>query len=211
MRLPRLHVVTDDAVLASPAFVRTARALLERGGGLLALHLRGHGTPAAQLHGHAVALRAAARAAGAWLVINDRIDVALAVAADAVQLGGLSLPLEDARPLLPHARIGYSAHGAAEADAAARRGTDFVLLGTIHVTASHTGRPPLGVSELAAAADCGVPVIAIGGITPDRVGGVYAAGAAGVAALGGVWRAADPVAALVAYLAALDAADSEEQ
>jgi thiamine-phosphate diphosphorylase len=128
----------------------------------------------------------------------------MAVRAGGVQLGARSLPVTEARRLLgAGARIGYSAHGALEAAEAAVDGADFVLMGTIYGSASHPATRPAGIDGLRRCVErAGVPVVAIGGITPDRLTPVAAAGAAAAAVLGGVWRERDPVAAAAAYLAA---------
>jgi thiamine-phosphate diphosphorylase len=204
MRLPQLHVVTDDAVLAEADFVGRAADVLAACGQRLALHLRGHATPAAALHALAGTLAVAALRSGSWLLINDRVDIAMAVRANGVQLGAAGLPIADVRALLGRAPIGYSAHGTLEAVQAAGDGADFVVMGTIYRSASHVDRTPAGLERLAdCAARTAVPVLAIGGVTADRVAAAAEAGAAGVAVLGGVWRSEDPVAAALAYLEAI--------
>jgi thiamine-phosphate diphosphorylase len=210
--LPRLHLVTDAAVLQDVHFLDAATAALECCGVRCALHLRGHGMTGAQLHELGTALGALALRTGAWLIVNDRVDVAMAVRANGVQLGRRSLPVADARALLgAGARIGRSVHGAAEADEARIDGADFVVLGSIYETASHADLRPLGAAVIEDAVRAGLPVVAIGGITPGRVPEVARAGAHGVAVLGGVWRAADAAAAAAEYVAALDAAWSSEK
>jgi thiamine-phosphate pyrophosphorylase len=208
MPLPRLHLVTDDAVLADPGFADAAEAVLSRVGAQCALHLRGHGTAAARLYALGERLAAVALAHGAWLMVNDRIDIAMAIRANGVQLGAASLPVRDARALIgAHAPIGCSVHSTAGAMRATADGADFVIMGTIYASATHEGRAPAGVDALRdCAARAGVPVLAIGGITPRQVPELFAAGAHGAAVLGGVWRAADPEAAAVAYRDALAAA-----
>jgi len=206
--LARLHLVTDDAVLRAADFRERAQAVLAAHGSALALHLRGHGVSGAELFELARDLAFGADGAGAELLVNDRVDVALAAGADGVQLGRRSLPIAAARALLgADAWIGYSAHGAEEAARAAADGADFILVGTLYRTASHPEREPAGVERVretvAALAPAEVPVIGIGGIPPERVREVLAAGAYGVAVLGGVWHAADPVAAAADYIAAL--------
>jgi len=204
--LPRLHLITDDAVLLSPGFVERARAVVTAHGAGVALHLRGHGLSGGELFRLAEPLAAACAEAGATFLVNDRVDVALAVGALGVQLGRRSLPIAAVRPLVgPAVRIGYSAHDADEARDAASSGADHVLVGTIYASASHPGEPGAGVERVRATAElAGVPVIAIGGITPARVAEVVAAGAAGVAVLGGIWHEPDPVAAADRYLRALE-------
>jgi len=201
--LPPLHVVTDDEILGRAGFVETARVLLRAGGRGLALHVRGHGTAGGRLLLVARALADTARSAGAWLVVNDRVDVALADGADGVHLGERSLPVETARRLLGGAgRVGASVHAVGAATDAARQGAEWIFAGTIYATPSHPGlegRGPGFVAEVAAAAG-GVPVLAIGGVTPGRVSEVAAAGAAGVAVIRGVWDAAHPLDAAREYL-----------
>lgn len=208
MSLPRLHVVTDDEVVGRRGFAATARALVERLGPDVALHLRGRGTSARRLHALAARVAPGAWKAGAWLFINDRIDLALAVRARGVQLGRGSLPVQAARALLgPECAIGYSAHGVDEAASAAANGAGLVVLGTIWETPSHPGREGAGIERVRSA--CGrlaVPLIAIGGVTPARAAEARAAGAHGVAVLRGVWSAADPVGAAVDYVKAMEGA-----
>jgi thiamine-phosphate diphosphorylase len=206
--IPHLHLVTNDAVLAAPSFLDTAERVLAVCGTAAALHLRGHETSGAALHAVGERLAAACLRNGAWLLVNDRIDVAMAIRANGVQLGTMSMPIDDARALLgAGARIGYSAHGALEAVEAVADGADFVVLGTIYDSASHAGRVPAGIVQLReTAARAGAPVIAIGGITPERVAEVAGAGAAGAAVLGGVWAAPDPVTAAEKYMQAATAA-----
>jgi thiamine-phosphate diphosphorylase len=211
MRLPPLHIVTNDAVLASDAFAAAAADILACCGPRVALHLRGHATPAARLFHHGEHLAAAALRSGSCLLVNDRVDIAMAVRADGVQLGVRSLAVRDVRMLLgAGARIGYSAHGALEAEHAGLDGADFVLLGTIYPSPSHSGHGAVGVGTIhESAARAGVHTIAIGGITPGRVSEVMAAGAYGVAVVSGVWDAPDPAAAAADYLAALEASRAE--
>jgi thiamine-phosphate diphosphorylase len=203
---PRLHLVTDDEVLATPGFVQLAEAVLAGCGPAVALHLRGHATPAAQRHALGGGLAAAALRTGSWLIVNDRIDIAMALRANGVQLGAASLPVSAARALLgAGARIGYSAHSSLEVLQAETDGADFALAGTIFPSASHPDRKAAGLRLLSECAERSpLPVMAIGGITPERVAGVAQAGAYGVAVLGGVWHAAEPVVMAAQYIAALE-------
>ena len=128
---------------------------------------------------HVVAGRAA-------VVINDRTDIALAVGANGVHLRGDGPPVERVRGMVPpDFLIGRAAHDAAEALAAAEAGADYVVLGTIHPSASKApGAPVLGLGPLRRASRAGVPVLAIGGVTADNVGELAAAGAAGISGIG---------------------------
>jgi thiazole tautomerase (transcriptional regulator TenI) len=200
--LPRLHLVTDDRVLGDPAFAARAGDVLAACGGDVAIHLRGRGTSAAVRCALGHELAAAALRTGAWLLVNDRVDIAMAVRANGVQLGAASLPVSDARALLgAGARIGYSAHAPLECAQAAADGADFVVAGTIWDSASHPGRQGGGAPFLRSCAErTPLPLLAIGGVTPERVSEAAGAGAWGVAVLGGVWHAGDAAAAAVEYL-----------
>lgn len=139
---------------------------------------------------------AAARPAGARVVVNDRLDVALACGADGVHLKASSIPPAAARRLGPPPfLIGQSAHDVGEVRAAVESGADYVIFGTIFPTASKDGARPLaGIGGLAAAVDAAgpVPVLAIGGVTVETAGRVARAGAAGVAAIDGLLPARLP-------------------
>lgn len=203
--LPRLHLVTDERVLRDGDFLSAARRALAEGGPRVALHLRGRASTGRELWEQARLLVAKARATGAWLVVNDRLDVARGCGADAVQLGQTSFPVFDARRLLePKTAIGVSVHTPAEAANAVRNGADFLLAGTLFESETHPGQRPAGLVWLREAASLGVPVIGIGGITPDRIRPVLDAGASGVAAIRGIWNAPDPIDALGQYLQHLE-------
>ncbi|HEX2203470.1 MAG TPA: thiamine phosphate synthase, partial [Longimicrobium sp.] len=139
--------------------------------------------------------------AGALLIVNDRVDVALAAGADGVQLGARSLALDDAAALLGDAPlIGVSTHVPEEGYDAVEGGADFLVVGHVYETPSHPGREGAGTALVEGMALLGVPVVAIGGVTPERVAEVRGAGAAGVAAIRGVWDAPDPARAVRRYL-----------
>jgi thiamine-phosphate diphosphorylase len=207
VRVPRVHVVTDDGVLRRPEFIDHARSMFAAHGAAIALHLRGHGTAGAELYRVAAALTGPATATGSALLVNDRADVALA-ARCGLQLGRRSLPLARARELMgDEALIGYSIHEEAEAARAAADGADFLLLGTIWPSPSHPGGGALGLGAVATVcATAGVPVLAIGGVSPARAAGALGAGAHGVAVLSGVWDEEDPAAATATYVEAVEGA-----
>jgi thiamine-phosphate diphosphorylase len=123
----------------------------------------------------------------ARVVVNDRVDIALAAGAGGVHLRADSPPAGVVRAIVPAGfLIGRSVHSKAEAIEAAGTGVDYLILGTIFPTTSKpAGGVTLGVEALARAArSTDVPILAIGGITADNVGKVAAAGAAGFAAIG---------------------------
>jgi thiamine-phosphate diphosphorylase len=179
-------------------------------GASLAIHVRGHGTAVRRLFEIARALAGPAESVGTMLLVNDRVDVALALGCGA-QLGRRSIPVASARAMLGDTvAVGYSAHGPAEALAAMAEGVDFVVLGTIWPTPTHPSAAGQGLEMVARVAGevgaAGRPILAIGGVTPTRAREVMAAGGHGVAVLRGVWDATDPVAAAAEYLESMGAA-----
>src|SRR5262249_28395574 len=131
---------------------------------------------------------------------NDRIDVALAVGADGVHLGGTSVPVAVARTLVgPGGLIGVSTHAAAELRTLL--GADLAFFGPVYST---PGQTPVGLGALRAAVGAAtVPVLAIGGVTAQAVAPVRATGAHGVAVIRAILSAPDPAAATRELLAAL--------
>ena len=212
--VPPLHVVTDDEVLTRSGFVAIASALLRMGGPSLALHVRGPRTDGGPMFTLAAALAGVARPAGAWLVVNDRVDVALAAGARGVQLGARSLPVASARRILgERGRIGASVHRAPEGAEATRQGADWIFAGTIWATPSHPGWEGWGPGFLAEVRSVApaVPVLAIGGVSEVRVAEVMSCGAAGVAVIRGIWDAPDPLEAARRYLEALAASAGQHE
>jgi len=195
-RLPPLHLVTDDEVLAAKHFVENATAALGAGGPHVALHLRGPNCSGRLIFEIAAALAPVAATTGSLLLVNDRIDVALAAAVDGVQLGRRGMGAEYARSLLGLSRwIGCSVHSPAEAEAVVGA-ANFLLVGTLFATPSHPGRPGAGPDVLLAVAGSGLPMVGIGGVTAARLPEVRRAGAAGAAVLRAVWQADSPAAAV---------------
>ena len=187
--LPRLHAITDERIARRPDMDDVARALAAGGGERLALHARSRSLSGREHYELATRL---AVYPPTRLFINDRLDVALAVGAAGVQLGAASLDPQDARRLEPRWWIGKSVHDLAEAEAARASGADYLLVGPLYGTATHPDREPLGLARLGPIVGLGLPVIAIGGVTPQRVAEVRGAGAYGVAAIRALWDAGDP-------------------
>lgn len=205
--LPRLHAITDERIARRPDVAQVAAALAAGAPGL-ALHARGHALTGLEHHTLAVLLSQPpgqpATEPTSRLFVNDRLDIALAVGAHGVQLGRGSLSVSDARPLNPDWIVGRSVHSLAEAAAAAAEKPDYLLVGPVFATATHPDTEPLGVDVLREIAALGLPVIAIGGMTFDRVAAVRAAGASGVAAIRALWDAPDPEAAARAFATELE-------
>ena len=178
--VPRLHAPTDDRVLALPDFLKRARALMDQGVGV---HLRSGTRSAREMLAMAQALP------GCW--INDRVDIARVAGARGVHLPAAGLDIAAVRALVPHAVVGRSCHSVHEARTALNAGADYAFLGPIWPTASHPDRPALGVNSIEEAAPVG-RVIAIGGITLERVAECRAKGAWGVAGISALWDSPDP-------------------
>jgi thiamine-phosphate pyrophosphorylase len=197
--LPRVHAYTDARVITDPDFGIRAAAIAASGPAV-ALHARAPDQTAAFLTAAAARLLALARPPEAAVLVSGRSDIAAGLGAQGVQLGGRDLNPADARAVLGSGWIGCSVHSREEAERAVNEGADFLVVGSIYPTASHAGRPPAGLELIREAAGLGVPVIAIGGITPARAREVRAAGAWGVAAIGALWQAADPATATLNLL-----------
>jgi thiamine-phosphate diphosphorylase len=197
--LPRVHAFTDADLLALPDFGIRAAAIAAAGPAV-ALHARARGAFGALLSAGALRMMTLARPPEAAVFVNGRPDIAAAVGAQGVQLSRGDLAPADARRILPRGWIGQSVHTPEEAAMAVSEGADFLVVGNIYETRSHPGRPAAGLTLVTQTAGLGRPVIAIGGITPERAAEVKAAGAYGVAAIRGLWMAADPAAATLAML-----------
>jgi thiamine-phosphate diphosphorylase len=198
--LPRLHAITDAAVLALDDLGVRASAIAAAGPAV-ALHARDRAAGGARLAAVAQRLLRLARPPEAAVFVNARPDVASAVGAQGVQLGAQDLSPAEARASFPRGWIGRSVHSADEAAAAADAGADYLLVGTIFPSRTHPGQPAAGTGLIRETVRFGLPVIAIGGV--DAAGAVAArdAGAYGVAAIGALWHAADPAASALALLA----------
>jgi thiamine-phosphate pyrophosphorylase len=177
--------------------------------GLKAVQLREKDLDARDLFRLAERLLVLTRAAGAALLINDRVDVALALDADGVHLTRRSLPPGEARRLLGPAKLlGVSCHSLADVQEAAGAGADFLVIGPIFATASKLpyGTPLSPDILRPARIACGLPILGIGGIKAAQVPSVVAAGADGVAVISAVMGAADPTAATQELLSAVSRA-----
>lgn len=202
-RCLRLIVITDGA-LAAPGTVTEIVAAALRAGART-VQLREKAQPPREVLPLARRLRADTRRAGALFLVNDRLDIALAVKADGVHLGPDDLPVRAARRVAPPGfLIGYSADEADVARGAVRDGADYIGCGTVYETDTKADAGEItgieGLRKVARAVD--VPVVGIGGVTPARAPAVIAAGAAGCAAIGSIMAAANPGRAVADFLRA---------
>ena len=201
----RLCLVTDRAQTRDRDLITVVGECLAAG--LPAVQVREKDLPPADVARLCRALRPLTAARGALLIVNDRVDIALAVGADGVQRTSTSMTVEDMRAAADkRVRIGASVHSLDEAVAAATAGAEWLFFGPVYDTPSKRGYgPPQGLAALERVASAvAVPVVAIGGVTPERVREVRAAGARGVAAISAILSAECPAAATRRFLEALD-------
>lgn len=205
-------MVTDDDILERQGILGVIKTVYETGGRDVALHIRGPSTYGRKIHELARKIRPMADSTGGRLFLNDRLDIAWTAGVDGVHLGQRSLPVRSVRRLVGHdLTIGASVHNEHESAIAEKEGADYAFLGTLFRTPSHHGIEPGGLSLISKM--CSVirdmPFVGIGGITPERVGSVLAAGAKGVAVIRGIWNAENPRDAVRAYLSELKLGEGE--
>lgn len=192
LHYPLLCLVTDPEV---PDLLEAVEESLAAGVDML--QLRGHALCAAQLYQLALPLRALCQRYRTTFIVNDRLDIGLAVQADGIQLGTRSLPLPVARQILTHASgpshplLGASIHSREEARTAVAEGADFLIAGTLFASRSHPEETGQGLAWLHALKQAvpTCPILAIGGITAENAAQVIEAGADGVAVISAILRA----------------------
>ncbi len=203
-RIRGLYVITDDTLVPGRTHQSIAEAAVRAG--VRAIQFRDKRKGTGELVRIARELVSIAREAGATLIVNDRVDVALASGADGVHLGSSDMAPGDARRLLgPGAILGFSPEDDGQALAARDAGVDYLGVGPIYETQSKSDAgPAVGLPRIAElAALTSLPIVAIGGITVGRAAEVWKAAATGVAVISAVVAAPDPEAAARAMLAVL--------
>jgi thiamine-phosphate pyrophosphorylase len=206
--LPPLYPIVDEgaANLAGHTVAALAQAFVE--GGARFLQIRAKLAPSGRFVEQAQAVAALAHPAGALVVINDRVDVALAAGLRAVHVGQDDVPVAIVRRLLgKEGIIGLSTHTPAQVDAALYQPIDSLAVGPIFdTTTKDPGYDAVGLELIAyAASKTDLPIVAIGGITLERARRVLVAGARAVAVIGDQLRTGDPAARVHEFLAALRA------
>jgi len=203
---PRLYVILDRAAARGRDLLTILDATLA--GGCRLVQLREKEWPSGRLLPMAERLRDRCRAAGATFIVNDRLDLALALGADGVHLGQDDLPPAAARALLrPGMILGLSTHSLEQARAAQAAGADYVAVGSMFPTGTKPDFQLVGPELIGKLrGEIGVPLIGIGGITHDNVAQVIRAGADGVAVISAVCAAGDPEAATRRFLDLIDGA-----
>lgn len=191
-----LYLVADSDACGERGVVDTVRAAVQ--GGVTTVQLRDHRATTRQLYETARELRAVLEGSGVSLLVDDRLDVAMAVGADGVHLGQRDLPAEAAREIAgPEFVIGWSVTNLVEAATAAAfaPGTiDYLGVGPVFPTSTKVdAAPPMGVEALrATCAVSVVPCVAIGGIMRDRLSELAGSGIAGIAVVSAICSAQDP-------------------
>jgi thiamine-phosphate diphosphorylase len=202
-RIPILHAVTSDDIILRSDFTDRVRRVMHAGGPRVAVHLRAARFSARYLFDLACRIAELQDETGAWLIVNDRADVALTSGARGLQLTSRSMAPADARRSAPNLAIGASVHLSGDAARAVSGGARWVVAGHVSDTESHAGEKGRGTEFIGQlASEHAIPVIAIGGVRPEHVAGLRAAGAHGVAVIRGVWYASDAGAAVIDYLSA---------
>jgi thiamine-phosphate pyrophosphorylase len=194
-----VYLVTADSLSGARSTPDVVASAIE--GGADVVQLRDKSRSARERYHTGRKVRALTRDAGVPLIVNDRVDLARTVDADGVHLGDDDLPVEAARELLGEdAIVGRSVSFVEDARRAERAGADYLGAGAVYETGSKDdidddehGIGPDRVGAIADAVD--LPVVGIGGITPDNAEPVVEAGADGVAAITAITQADDPAAA----------------
>ena len=208
MVLGRLQVIVNVTASSDQAAALELTEVVA-GAGAPTIQLRAKGLTDAVLFDLATAVQDVCARHGSSLVVNDRVDIALAVGAAGVHVGDDDLPVVAARRLLGPGRVlGATARDLPAARRAEQAGATYVGVGPCYATTTKSDLPdPVGPAGIAGVAGyVGIPVIAIAGVTADRVPEVLAAGAYGVAVVGAVAAADDPARATREFLAALEKA-----
>ena len=181
-----IYLVTDEGCLQGRALLDCVREALE--GGVTLVQYRAKTASSAEMYAEALQLKALCDSFNVPLIINDRLDIAMAVGAAGVHLGQDDLPCAAARRILGEDYlIGVSAHNPAEAKAALQSGADYLGCGAVFGTATKADVKKLGTEGLTAICrEKGLPVVGIGGVTADNYREVRVAGADGAAIVSGI-------------------------
>ncbi len=188
----RLYVITDSRLLGPRSLVEAVEEAIR--GGATVIQYREKNAPTRKMVEEARLLRTLCKGKGVTFIVNDRIDVALAVDADGVHVGDDDMPVWLARKILgPLKIIGASADSVEKALLYAAEGADYLGVGSIYPTSTKPDAgPPIGIEGLRRIVSVvNIPVVAIGGINADNAKEVLGAGASGIAVISAVMGAPD--------------------
>lgn len=187
----RLMLVAGRGEAAPRPLADVAAASFE--GGATAFQLREKNMLGRELLAEALELRDVCRRHGALFTVDDRLDIALAADADGLHLGQDDLPAAAARALWPRPKLlGLSVGTVAQAEAALAAGADYLGVGAVFPTGSKSDAREIPHETFKAIAALGAPVVAIGGVTAANAPGVLALGATGLAVISAITNAKDP-------------------
>lgn len=188
-----LYLITDRHQVGGMRLIDVVEEALK--GGVRGVQLREKELSSRELYELAYDMRKLTNRYSARLIINDRVDIAMAVDADGVHLGLNSLPIHRVRRLIGDNRlIGLSCHNQVNAIMAQEKGADFITFGPVYYTPSKAqyGKP-VGVDKLEIVSHLlDIPIFALGGIKRDNINEVVAAGADGIALVSAIIASDDP-------------------
>jgi thiamine-phosphate diphosphorylase len=206
LTLPVLHAVTNDEIINRPEFFDRAVEVMSATGPRGAIQLRAPRTDGAVLYEIAARLAEVQASTGAWVVVNDRVDVALAAGAHGAQLTGHSIELADALRIAGSLAVGVSIHDLEEGVAARLAGAAWGVVGHVLDAATVSARRQAegGMALFRQLVRGTLPLVAIGGVVPQHVGPLRRMGAYGIAAIRGIWDAENAARAASDYLSHYD-------
>lgn len=206
-----LYLITDRNQSGGMRLIDIVEEALK--GGVRAVQLREKDLSSRELYELAYDMRKLTAKYAAKLIINDRVDIALAVEADGVHLGLNCMPIHRVRKLLGNNKlIGLSCHNQVNAIMAQENGADFITFGPIYYTPSKANYGlPVGIERLDTVTHLlGIPVFALGGIKRENIPEVIAAGAAGIALVSAIIASDDPRSEAEAMISMLPPPPSRE-
>ena len=195
LQLPKIYPITDVS-LSGRTHAQQVAELIDGGAGFI--QIREKTAPSDEFYAAVVEFLRTARAAGTRIIVNDRVDIALAAGAHGVHLGQTDLPATEARRLLgEEAIIGISTHNLEQAEDASRLPVDYVAFGPVWPTSTKEDPDPVvGLDTLARVKELagGRPLVAIGGIDDGNVAETLSAGADCAAVIGSIYRGPEGIA-----------------
>ena len=205
-----LYVITNRDLQRNRSTFEVVEGVIR--GGATIIQLREKNLSTRVFFENALTIRKITKRAGIPLIINDRMDIALAVNADGIHLGEEDLPLKYARKIAPHLIIGYSADSVLDAQLAEKDGADYLGVGSVFTTATKVDAgPAIGIQRLEEIKKAvSIPVVAIGGINLANLPEVIQAGVDGVAVVSAIVADASPFRAAKRFRLTIDSLRKEK-
>lgn len=184
-RIPPIYLITDTGTAGITHAQMTRQAL---NAGIKVIQLRAKNMSKKDIYRDALKIRAITVKYNSLLIVNDHVDIALAVDADGVHLGQEDLPLAEARRIMGRKKIvGISTHTMGQAKKAEDSGADYIGFGPVFHTVTKDAGAPKGLKSLEKIRkQINIPIVAIGGITSENISGVLSAGADAAAVVSGI-------------------------